>query len=178
VVVGEVTPQVVQDLWGQFLTALRPRNLPLEALMRSCQPMDVEGDVIVLGFAHDFLRAKLEEEHNKHDVEDVLSELLGRRFRVRCVLAGQPRAHIIGASPAGTGAAAGALVPAPAPHEPVPRQPAPHEPASREPASREAAPLEGTLTAEQLMAQDPLVRAAVEDLGAQVRLSSDQAQLP
>jgi DNA polymerase-3 subunit gamma/tau len=130
---GSLTPETLRSRWSELLNALRPRNLSLEALMRACEPVAVEGDVVVLGFVHDFHRSKVEEEHNKQDVEDVLSELTGRRCRVRCVLAQQD--HTAKAS---------------------------QRPASGS-AGRKAIP-----SAEQIIAEDPVVRAAVEDLGAQI----------
>ena len=134
---GPLAPETLRSRWSDFLNALRPRNLALEALMRSCEPVAVEGDVILLGFAHNFHRAKVEEEHNKRLVEDVLSSLVGQRCQVRCVLAHQER----------TG--------------PTPQQPA-AAPASASVAKKAASP------AEQMMAEDAVVRAAVEDLGAQI----------
>jgi len=141
---GSLTPEVVRSRWSEFLNALRPRNLALEALMRSCEPVAVEGDVVSLGFAHNFHRSKVEEEQNKRMVEDVLSRLVGRQCRVRCVLANQERAAT---------------------------------PASRSPsasAGRDVAPSlskghsDGAPSAEQIISEDPVVRAAVEDLGAQI----------
>ena len=99
---------------------MRPRNLSLEALMHSCEPMAVEGNIVVLGFTHQFHRSKVEEEHNKQVVEEVLGDLLGQRYRVRCVL------------------------------------------------DRESGGEKSPGPAEQAVADDPLVRAAVRDLGAQV----------
>jgi DNA polymerase-3 subunit gamma/tau len=127
---GSLSPETLRGRWPEFLNALRPRNLPLEALMRSCEPVAVEGDIVVLGFAHDFHRSRVEDEQNKHDIEEVLSELIGQRYRVRCVLAQQ------GGSPS-------------------PSQATP---------SRKAAS-----ATERVMTDDPVVRAAVEDLGAVVR---------
>jgi DNA polymerase-3 subunit gamma/tau len=129
---GSLTPETLRSRWPEFLNALRPRNLSLEALMRSCEPVAVEGDVVSLEFAHNFHRSKVEEEHNKHLIEDVLSTLVGQRYRVRCVL-GQGRA----------------VTP-------------PQRPASK------SADEEATPSAEQIIAEDPVVRAAVEDLGAQI----------
>jgi len=101
--------------------------------MRSCEPVAVEGDVVVLGFAHNFHRSKVEEEHNKQIVEDVLSSLIGQRYRVRCVLARRERT-------------------ATASHR------------------SKSEPVGGKVTSsvEQIIAEDPVVRAAVEDLGAQI----------
>jgi len=145
---GEATPEVLRRRWAEFLDALRPRNLPLEALMRSCEPVAVEGDVIVLSFVHDFHRGKLEEERNKQDVEDVLSELIGRRYRVRCVLNRQESA----AAPQARPVTAKRLTPAGPPG----------------PSTSETATSATSLSPEQIIAQDPVVRAAVEDLGAQI----------
>jgi DNA polymerase-3 subunit gamma/tau len=130
---GSLTPELLRNRWPEFLNALRPRNLSLEALMRSCEPVAIEGDVVLLGFTHNFHRGKVEEEHNKRMVEDVLSSLVGQQYRVRCVLAHQ--------GPAAT-------------------------PPQRSPS--ESAAGKGTPSAEQIMAEDPVVRAAVEDLGAQI----------
>ena len=129
---GSLSPEGLRTQWPEFLNALRPRNLSLEALMRSCEPVAVEGDVVLLGFTHNFHRSKVEEQHNKQLVEDILSSLVGQRCSVRCVLAGQERA-------------------APAP------QRVQAEPPEREP----------DRSAEQII-KDPVVRAAIEDLGAQI----------
>jgi DNA polymerase-3 subunit gamma/tau len=130
---GLLTPETLRSRWSEFLNALRPRNLSLEALMRSCEPVAVEGDVVSLEFAHNFHRSKVEEEHNKRLIEDVLSTLIGQRYRVRCVLVRQERA----------------VTP-------------PQRPVSKS-AGEEATP-----SAEQIIAEDPVVRTAVEDLGAQI----------
>ena len=112
--------------------------------MRSCEPVAVEGDVVSSGFAHNFHRSKVEEEQNKRLVEEVLSHLMGQGCRVRCVLSAQR-------SPQGSAAAPSSRPPS----EPTAREPTP--------VAREATP-----SAEQIMAEDPVVRAAVEDLGAQI----------
>ena len=128
-----MTPEVLRGRWSEILDALRPHNLSLEALMRSCEPVSVEGDVVVLGFVHNFHRSKVEEERNKQAVEEALSGIVGQRYRVRCVLAHQ--------EPAAT----------------------PPVSATSKPAGKKAAS-----PTEQIMAEDPVVRAAVEDLGAQI----------
>ncbi len=83
---GPLTPQQVSDQWPRFLDGLRPRDLSLEALMRSCEPVAVEDDVVVLSFSHKFHRSKVEEDKKRHIVEDVLSDLFGRELHVRCVM--------------------------------------------------------------------------------------------
>jgi hypothetical protein len=104
--------------------------------MRSCEPVAIEGDVVVLGFAHDFHRSRVESEQNKLDVEETLAELIGQRYRVRCVLAKGDSA-------------------------PDSSQPAPEE--------KVASTKQVPVSENQVVIDDPVVRAAVEDLGAVVR---------
>jgi hypothetical protein len=142
-----LTPEILRDKWPEFLNALRPRNLPLEALMRACEPMAVEGDVVVLGFSHDFHRSRVEEDQSKRDVEQVLSELIGQRYRVRCELSKQ---RTVNPPPA----SAKAEVAPPADSAMI-----------DDPVVRAAAPP----SADSAMIDDPVVRAAIDDLGAVVR---------
>ncbi len=76
----------VQGHWQELLSAIRPRNLSLEALLRSGKPVGVEGGMVLIGFAHQFHKGKVEEEANRQIVEETLRQLLGRPVRVRCVL--------------------------------------------------------------------------------------------
>jgi DNA polymerase-3 subunit gamma/tau len=133
---GPLTLEGLQSRWSEFLNALRPRNLPLEALMRSSEPVAVEDGIVVLGFAHDFHRGKVEEERNKRDVEDVLSDMVGRSHRVRCVLL-RPNQDRSSEQTASLGPATSA---------------------NSHPSVAPSSSLE----------DDPLVRTAVNDLGAKV----------
>ncbi len=86
---GPLTPDVLRSRWPELLTALRHRSLSLEALVRSSQPLSVDGDFVVLAFEYELHRSRVEEEQNKREVEDALSSLAGRPCQIRCVLAKQ-----------------------------------------------------------------------------------------
>jgi DNA polymerase-3 subunit gamma/tau len=79
--------QEVSDRWGDLLSAIRSRNLSLEALLRSGAPVAVEESTLVIGFAHNFHKEKVAEDDNRRTVEDAFRPLLGRQVRVRCTLA-------------------------------------------------------------------------------------------
>jgi DNA polymerase-3 subunit gamma/tau len=143
---GTLTPENLRSRWPEFLNALRPRNLPLEALMRSCEPVAVEGDIVVLGFTHDFHRSRVEEEQSKRDIEEALSELAGQRYRLRCVLLQQRTVTSAPTSPEREVAPSAGPVGADGP------------------SVRAAAP-----SADSTMIDDPVIRAAIDDLGAVVR---------
>jgi DNA polymerase-3 subunit gamma/tau len=95
---GPVTVSGVQQRWSDFLDALRPEDLSLEALMRSCEPVAVEDDVVVLSFAHKFHRGKVEEDKKRRIVEDALSDLFGQPLRVRCVMNRQGKSRPVRAT--------------------------------------------------------------------------------
>ncbi|HDQ73739.1 MAG TPA: DNA polymerase III subunit gamma/tau [Chloroflexi bacterium] len=128
---GSLTPEGLSQRWPEFLNDLRPRNMSLEALMRSSQPLGIEEDVIILGFDYEFHRGKVEEDHNRQEVENVLSKMVGQRYRVRCVLQ----------------------------REDGPTETKRHQPshAAPDPSPRQ-----------DVIQEDPVVKMAVEDLGAQV----------
>jgi DNA polymerase-3 subunit gamma/tau len=133
---GALTVDDLRRRWSAFLDALRPRNLPLEALMRSCEPLAVQSDsespqdrVVVLAFEHEFHRARVADDKNRDDVEDVLCELTGQSCRIRCVMQDQAAADDAVGQPAAA---------------------------------------DGNIEARNPIEDDPVVRAAVEDLGAEV----------
>jgi DNA polymerase-3 subunit gamma/tau len=77
----------VQGCWPELLRVIRQRNLSLEALLRSGKPLGVEGNAVLISFAHQFHKGKVEEETNRRAVEEVLEQFLGQPVRMRCVLA-------------------------------------------------------------------------------------------
>jgi len=130
----------VGQRWNDLLRILRSVNHSLEALMRSGKPISVEGGALLIGFAYPFHRDKVDEEANRRAVEDALTQLLGRPVRVRCVLL----AGSSGRSPSRPVAARAS------PSQPRTPPPAPPSPPPSPPAD------------------DGLVQAAVEKLGARV----------
>jgi DNA polymerase-3 subunit gamma/tau len=82
---GPLTLEAVRDTWEELLKAIRTQDLPLEALLRSGEMVGMEGDVVKIGFAHQFHRGKVEEDDNRRKIEAALEQLTGQRVRVRCV---------------------------------------------------------------------------------------------
>ena len=79
----------VSDLvreWSSVVAALGSIDKRIQALVRACRPIDVEGDTVVLGFFYKFHRDAIDEQSNRALVEKVLSEVRGTPSRVRCVV--------------------------------------------------------------------------------------------
>lgn len=80
----------VSDQWPALLAELRSRSVQTWGLMNSCQLIGVEGDTIVLQWPSAMLRDKFEKGKDKRLVEDVMSEMIGRRVRTRCIVDDDP----------------------------------------------------------------------------------------
>jgi len=81
----------VRGSWPEVLARIKPRNRSIEALLKSCEPIAVVGDMVVLGFYYSFHKERIEEPENKAFVERVLSETMGSTYRIRCVLSPKDR---------------------------------------------------------------------------------------
>ena len=73
----------VKEKWPMVLQAVRSLSRSVEAILRDCEPMRSEGEVIVLGFSYDFHKKRMENSEHKSFIEETLSELLGRPCIVR-----------------------------------------------------------------------------------------------
>lgn len=72
--------------WDELLTAIRPHSRMVEALLKDCKPIAVEGDVVTLGFFYPFHQQRVEEPKSKALVTTMLERVLGSRVRVKCVM--------------------------------------------------------------------------------------------
>ena len=78
----------VLDNWARVVEAVRRRSPTVQALLRApAVPIALDGNFVVLAFGpkSEFHRKKLEEPKNRDAVEQVLAEVLGNPYHVRCV---------------------------------------------------------------------------------------------
>lgn len=83
---AEITLTWLEENWGRLLEAIRPRNRAVEALLKSCEPVSVQGDCVTLGFYYSFHKEKVNADNNRKVVEGALAELAGRVLQVKCAL--------------------------------------------------------------------------------------------
>jgi DNA polymerase-3 subunit gamma/tau len=86
---GALTFRSVLDHWREILSAARTRDPRAQALLNSGRPMGLEDDRLVIGFASDLLREKMEKGDNLAQIGSALEEVLGQPVGVKCVLASQ-----------------------------------------------------------------------------------------
>jgi DNA polymerase-3 subunit gamma/tau len=81
-----LTLDTINSQWGRILGQTKLKNHSVEALLKSCQPVGVEGREVVLGFYYPFHKEKIEEAKNKALVESVISQVVEGSCHIRCVL--------------------------------------------------------------------------------------------
>ncbi len=82
----EVTLQRVQDDWAAILAATKARSRNLEAILKDCQAIAVEADVITLSARSPFHKEKLEDHRSKELLQEIVVTVLGQPCRVKCIL--------------------------------------------------------------------------------------------
>ncbi len=90
---GELTLETLRQKWRELVNGLRGVGSAgnLDAYLRSVsQPLAIENDdTIVIGFAHDFQKNKIDDPKYRHLVEQRFAVLLGKHYTIRCEKVGQ-----------------------------------------------------------------------------------------
>jgi DNA polymerase-3 subunit gamma/tau len=81
-----LTFQNVSDHWKDILAAALRLDRASQALINSGRPLSLEGSVLVLGFASDLLREKMEKEQHIRVARAAIEETLKASLGIRCVL--------------------------------------------------------------------------------------------
>lgn len=85
-----LTLGAVQQQWDRMVERVGRHDRNLPALLAVCRPLGVEGNAIVLGFDYAVLKDKFETRPETRElVADTLSQLLGAKCTVRCVVTAQ-----------------------------------------------------------------------------------------
>ncbi|MGA9532539.1 MAG: DNA polymerase III subunit gamma/tau [Anaerolineales bacterium] len=83
---AELTFQDVLDRWDSILAAAYQRDPRCQALLNSGRPLGMKSGRLVVGFASDLLREKMEKDDNTVVAAAALEQALGRPVGLRCVL--------------------------------------------------------------------------------------------
>jgi DNA polymerase-3 subunit gamma/tau len=83
---GGLTFQVLKERWKEVLSTALQLDHAAQALINSGRPLGLEGEVLVLGFASDLLREKMEKEQNLGIARRAIQETLNVPLGIRCVL--------------------------------------------------------------------------------------------
>ena len=75
------------DAWDRIRDGMRARDRNVAALLNSVKTRQVQGNTLVLGFASELLKEKMEKAENLDVLQEVMDGILSERLSVKCVLA-------------------------------------------------------------------------------------------
>jgi hypothetical protein len=76
----------VEILWPAVVGGMRARSPSLQAILRSGHVIKAENGEITIGFLHRFHQNQLVDPKKRKLLEEVVEEVMGRSYRVTCVL--------------------------------------------------------------------------------------------
>lgn len=79
----------VLDRWDAILDAAFRRDPRCQALLNSGRPLEMERGSLIVGFASDLLREKMDKDENREQIEAAIAEALGQPVPIRSVLSSQ-----------------------------------------------------------------------------------------
>ncbi len=72
--------------WKDVRATIKPAHPAVEALLNSCKPMDVRGDVLLLGFQSDTVRGLMDKPENLDLTRKAIADVLGVALNIQCVV--------------------------------------------------------------------------------------------
>jgi DNA polymerase-3 subunit gamma/tau len=79
----------LRGAWSEVVAGIKRSSRNIAAIVISCPPVALDGNLVTLGAPSRFHREKLESDQAKRLVEQVVSELLGDQYRIRCATAAE-----------------------------------------------------------------------------------------
>jgi hypothetical protein len=73
--------------WTRVKDAVKTRDAHLLALLNSVKTRELRGNQLILGFASDLLKQKMEKVENVDLLQSVLDEVIGGKMQIVCILA-------------------------------------------------------------------------------------------
>lgn len=81
-----VSFEQIMENWSRIRAEVRKAKPQSEALLNSCKPMSIKDGSLVLSFASEMLRAKMENTENMELTSQVIEQVLGRRINITCTV--------------------------------------------------------------------------------------------
>jgi len=75
----------IRSEWREILEEVKPHNHSLTAFLKTCQPIDMKGNEIIVSCQYSFHKDKLQRVENREIVEKVIEEILGRKVFLKFI---------------------------------------------------------------------------------------------
>jgi len=75
----------IRSEWREILEEVKPHNHSLTAFLKTCQPIDVKGNEVLVSCQYSFHKDKLQRVENREIVEKVIEEILGEKIFLKFI---------------------------------------------------------------------------------------------
>jgi len=83
------------EVWKNVLSLVKPINASIEALLRAARPIGYDGKTLTLGVFYKFHKERLEDNHHRSVLEEIVAKVLKSPTRVVCTLVEPPPKKVI-----------------------------------------------------------------------------------
>jgi DNA polymerase-3 subunit gamma/tau len=85
------SPKRIALAWPDVLAQARKRNPQTQGLLNSCKPLGMRGETLILGFASDLIKSKMEKPEHMAVAQEALSQVFGSDLKVQCIVSAAVR---------------------------------------------------------------------------------------
>ncbi len=89
---GNVTLDQVTKAWKQISASIKPQSPSLSALLNSCRPLEIKNNVLVIGFANDLVRSKMDTPEQIEITRQAIAKACGGKLSIKCVVSNAKQA--------------------------------------------------------------------------------------
>jgi DNA polymerase III subunit gamma/tau len=89
---GGVTLEQVMKAWRQIRALIKPRSQLLDGLLNSCRLLEVKNGELIVGFASDVLRKKMDVPEQMEITRKSIAEVCGVELSIKCVVSNAKQA--------------------------------------------------------------------------------------
>lgn len=83
---GNVTLEQLTKAWKQIRALIKPQSPSLDGLLNSCRLLEVKNGILVIGFASELLRSKVDMPEQIEITRKAIVEVCGGELSVKCVV--------------------------------------------------------------------------------------------
>jgi DNA polymerase-3 subunit gamma/tau len=89
---GSITLDLVTKAWKQISASIKPQSPSLSALLNSCRPLEIKNNVLVIGFANDLVRSKMDTPEQIEITRKAVAKVCGVELSIKCVVSNAKQA--------------------------------------------------------------------------------------
>jgi DNA polymerase-3 subunit gamma/tau len=90
--VNKVTLDQVVKAWKQISASIKPESQSLAALLNSCRPLEIKNNELVIGFANDLVRSKMNTVPQIEITRKAILKICGADLSIKCVVTNSKQA--------------------------------------------------------------------------------------